>query len=605
MMDLCRLLAEDRPADSIVARRWDAGIGSSQDVVWAQFVADVDRLHGRLADHQRGGWVLLTEDAYAFAVGLFALWHAESYAILPPTRQPEVLAQLQTRVVGVISDRPAWFESGSSIHPLDRDEDLADREPIRLSELGREAFAVELFTSGTTGDEKSTTKRIAHLEDEVAQLEAWRGAQLDGAWFFSTASHQHLYGLLFGVLWPLCSGRPFDAHHYLHADELLPKMLEAPTSVLASVPTSIKHIARHTSFPMLRERCRAVFSSGGPLPTTTAHAVADVLGSAPVEVLGSTETGGIAWREQSPAVDDVPWTPFACVQIRRDEETGILRVDSPLVSIASGDSGFATGDLIELCPDGRFRLGGRSNQVAKVGEKRVDLAYMGSQLRSHEWIDDAALTTIERDTEQRVAAVLVASRRGLEVLRLQGRRAFIREVRASLSDRWDPVVHPRHWRFVDRLPDNEQGKLTRDALTALFRDAVLPTRTTDRPRIHEEVRSSGSIERTCEVPEDLQCFNGHFPGFPVVPGILQLDWAMELVAVLLGSSPAIQEIESFKLIRPLGPGMQFRLQVAIDDTDEMDEAEPDCLAMKFSLSSEKETFSVGRITLVASGSSSA
>lgn len=604
-MDLCRLLAEDRPADSIVARRWDAGIGSSQAIEWAQFVSDVRQLHGCLAGQQRGAWVLLTEDAYAFAVGLFALWHSESYAILPPNRQPEVLAQLQTRVAGVITDRPGWFESGSSIHPLDRDEDRADPGPLRLRELDREAFAVELFTSGTTGDEKSTTKRIAHLEDEVVQLEAWRGAQLDGAWFFSTASHQHLYGLLFGVLWPLCGARPFDAHHYLHADELLPKMLEAPASVLASVPTSIKHIARHSSFPMLRERCRAVFSSGGPLPTATAHAVAELLGPAPVEVLGSTETGGIAWREQSPALDDVPWTPFACVRIGRDEETGILRVNSPLVSIASGDSGFATGDLIEPCPDGRFRLGGRSNQVAKVGEKRVDLAYMGSQLRSHEWIDDAALTTIERDTEQRVAAVLVASRRGLEVLRLRGRRAFIHDVRASLSDRWDPVVHPRHWRFVDRLPANEQGKLTRDALAALFRDAVLPTRTTDRPRIHEEVRGSGSIERTCEVPDDLQCFDGHFPGFPVVPGILQLDWAMDLVAVLLGSQPAIQEIESFKLIRPLGPGMQFRLQVVIEDADAKGESEQGGLAMKFSLSAENETFSVGRVTLATSGSPSA
>ncbi len=603
-MDLCRLLAEDRPADSIVARRWDAEFGVSQTIDWARFVADVRRLQGRLAGQRRGAWVLLTEDAYAFVVGLFALWHSDSYAVLPPNRQPEVLAQLQTRVAGVITDRPGWFESGSSIHPLDCEDGSADPKSDPRTGLCRDAFAVELFTSGTTGDEKSNTKRIAHLEDEVIQLEAWRGAQLDGAWFFSTASHQHLYGLLFGVLWPLCSGRPFDTHHYLHADELLPKMLEAPASVLASVPTSIKHIARHASFPLLRDRCRAVFSSGGPLATATAHAVAEELGRAPVEVLGSTETGGIGWREQTPGLDDVPWTPFGCVRIARDDDTGSLRVDSPLVSVATGDAGFATGDLIEMIPDGRFRLGGRSNQVAKVGEKRVDLAYMGSQLRSHEWIDDAVLTTIERDTEQRVAALLVASPRGLDVLRVRGRRAFIRDLRASLSDRWDPVVHPRHWRFVDRLPHNEQGKVTREALAALFRDAAEPTRTTDRPRVLQEARGNGSIERTCEVPEDLQCFRGHFPGFPVVPGVLQLDWAMDLAAVVLGTTPTIQEIETFKLIRPLGPGARFRLHVVIDDSAAMEVVEPEGLAMKFSLSSTTETFSVGRITLALPGSSS-
>lgn len=597
-MDLCRLLAEDRSSDSVVARRWDAEIGATQTVTWGEFVEDVVRLHGRLADHQKGAFVLITEDAYAFAVGLFALWHADCFAILPPNRQPEVLAHLQTRSVGVITDRPGWFESGSSLHPLDRSVAPAGALRHPLPSLRRESAAVELFTSGTTGDEKSTIKRIQHLEDEIVQLEVWRGDALDGAWFFSTASHQHLYGLLFGVLWPLGSARPFDAHHYLHAGELLPKMAEAPASVLASVPTSIKHIARHPSFSALRGHCRIVFSSGGPLPTATAHAVAEGLGVPPVEVLGSTETGGIAWREQSPGLLDVPWTPFACARIARDEESGILRVHSPLVSIATGDAGFATGDLIELERDGRFRLGGRANQMVKVGEKRVDLAYMGSQLRAHEWVDEAALTTIERDTEQRVAAVLVASQRGLDVLRARGRGALIRDLRASLSDRWDPVVHPRHWRFVESLPENEQGKVTREALVALFRDEEPPVRMPDRPLVLDELRGERSIERTCEVPDDLHCFRGHFPGFPVVPGVLQLDWAMEIGAVLLDAPPVIREIASFKLISPLQPRVRFRIHVALEDTQD------DGVALRFSLTGRKEKFSVGRILLAPPGSSS-
>jgi len=603
-MDLCRLLAEDRPSDSVVARRWDAEIGATQTVSWGRFVDDVRRLHGRLVEQQKGAFVLITEDAYAFAVGLFALWHADCCAILPPNRQPEVLAQLQTRSTGVITDRPGWFESGSSLHPLEHIGVPAASDPPPLPRLRRASAAVELFTSGTTGDEKSTTKRIEHLEDEIVQLEAWRGAEIDGAWFFSTASHQHLYGLLFGVLWPLASARPFDAHHYLHPDELLPKMSEAPASVLASVPTSIKHIARHPSFGALRDHCRIVFSSGGPLPTATAHAVAEGLGRPPVEVLGSTETGGIAWREQAPGIVDVPWTPFASVRVARDDETGILRVSSPLVSIATGEAGFATGDLIELSPDGRFRLGGRANQVVKVGEKRVDLAYMGSQLRAHEWIDEAALTTIEHDTEQRVAAVLVASQRGRDVLQARGRSAFIRDLRASLSDRWDPVVHPRHWRFVESLPENEQGKVTREALVALFREEEPPARMPDRPLVLDEMRGDRSIERTCEVPDDLHCFRGHFPGFPVVPGVLQLDWAMEVGAVLLGGAPVVREIASFKLISPLQPGVRFRIHVGLEEAKAVGDAGRDGVAMRFSLTGREEKFSVGRILLAAPGSSS-
>ena len=47
---------------------------------------------------------------------------------------------------------------------------------------------------------------------------------------------------------------------------------------------------------------------------------------------------------------------------------------------------------------------------------------------------------------------------------------------------------------------------------------------------------------------------------PVVPGVLQLDWAMDLVVQLLGQAPRVTEIESLKLTSPLRPGQRFRIQ---------------------------------------------
>ena len=45
----------------------------------------------------------------------------------------------------------------------------------------------------------------------------------------------------------------------------------------------------------------------------------------------------------------------------------------------------------------------------------------------------------------------------------------------------------------------------------------------------------------------------------MVPGVLQLDWAMELVAQLLGQAPRVAEIQSLKLTSPLRPGQRFRV----------------------------------------------
>lgn len=561
MIPVSRLLAQGRKAESVVARRWDERLRRVELLTWEDLHADVARLRARLLREPAGPWVLLAEDGYAFAVGLLGLWHAGRHAILPPNRQSRTLHLLQTRAVGTLSDRAEWFDSALPVHPLQVEEGTAAPEVARV--LPREALSVELFTSGTTGGEKPVVKRVAHLEDEVEQLEACFGEALGDATFFSTAAPQHLYGLLFGVLWPLCAGRPFQTERFLHASELVPRMLDAGTSVLASVPTVLRRLARHGGMAALRGHCRAVFSSGGPLAADTAHALAGTLGEPPIEVFGSTETGGIAWRRQRPGEARPLWEPFPVVEVRRDESTGLLRVRSPLVSIDADGGGVATGDRIDLRPDGRFELGGRADRVVKVGEKRLDLDSMASALRAHEWVDDVALATIERDADLRVAAVVVGSEEGLEALRREGRRAFQQGLLEALADSWDPVLHPRYWRIVSELPTNAQGKLPRESIERLFASGAQGPGAQDRPEVLEELRGSDFIERTCRVPDDLQCFAGHFPGSPLVPGVLQLDWAMDLAGLLLGATPAIERIEALKFLAPLLPGMQFQIHVRL------------------------------------------
>ena len=185
MSPLCHLLLESRDPVLEVARRWDRATRSDQVVHWHEFQRDVAGLRDRIVSEPEGAWVLLTEDAYAFAVGLFALWHAGRYAISPPNRQPGSLRTLRTRAVGVVSDRPDWFPESVSLDPLTESE---PGDPARLTPLDPDALAMELFTSGTTGAEKPVTKRIRHLEDEVRELHVAWNAVIGDASFFSAAS---------------------------------------------------------------------------------------------------------------------------------------------------------------------------------------------------------------------------------------------------------------------------------------------------------------------------------------------------------------------------------------------------------------------------------
>jgi 3-hydroxyacyl-[acyl-carrier-protein] dehydratase len=62
-------------------------------------------------------------------------------------------------------------------------------------------------------------------------------------------------------------------------------------------------------------------------------------------------------------------------------------------------------------------------------------------------------------------------------------------------------------------------------------------------------------ELDIEAPLDHPCYAGHFPGRPIVPGVLLLD----LVVAALGLG-APRALDSVKFHRALAPGERFTLR---------------------------------------------
>lgn len=462
---LSRLLLEERPADPLVA--WRTGErGVDREVRWEEFRHQVASLQLELARLPRGQVALYTADSYALAVGLFAIWHAGRVALCPPNGQPGTLEALSDLVIAGVSDGPGAVPG----RPLLSPEARPGPAPLRTawSPLAPDAVAVELFTSGTTGRGKAIAKTLAHLEREVQSLEANLGPRVEGAPAIGSASHQHLYGMLFRVLWPLATGRPFHARIFLHAEEILTRVRAHGSCALASVPAHLKRLAEREGFLPLARHCRVVFSSGGPLAADTAERWERAAGEAPIEIFGSTETGGVAWRQQGRGRENAAWAPFPSIRVGRDAQDGRLRVHSPFASLGDEGAGFAMGDRVRLLPDGRFVTLGRADRVLKIGEKRLSLPDMEERLLEHPWIEAVALLPLERRGETRVAAVVVLGEPGREALRAQGRRALRVALADSLAREWDRVLLPRAWRFVDALPEDAQGKVTLRSLQGLF-----------------------------------------------------------------------------------------------------------------------------------------
>ena len=66
---------------------------------------------------------------------------------------------------------------------------------------------------------------------------------------------------------------------------------------------------------------------------------------------------------------------------------------------------------------------------------------------------------------------------------------------------------------------------------------------------------------TLRVPQNLRYLDGHFPGFPVVPAVAQLQWAMDGARDLLDREPILYAIEALKFTGLLRPDQVFDLRV--------------------------------------------
>jgi len=221
--------------------------------------------------------------------------------------------------------------------------------------------------------------------------------------------------------------------------------------VLVSVPAQLRGlvIADAGELPAVSR----VFSSAAPLPPRVARAVRDELGWTITEVFGSSETGGIGWRQSG---GEGPWRPLPGVSVDVDAD-GQLLLESPFLP-PDAPRPYTGGDRVELLEDGRFLHRGRADGVLKIGGVRVSLAEVERRLLDLEGVRDAGVLGVAVDGPRghEIHAAVVAP--GLDKA----------AIRAGLRDWLAPVAMPRRLKLVDALPRTDSGKLRRADLEALF-----------------------------------------------------------------------------------------------------------------------------------------
>ncbi|PTO61508.1 AMP-binding protein [Vibrio splendidus] len=441
---LSELLSQNRSPDPIVC------FDDNSEITWQTFNDDLSRLVHLLSSSPFQRVAICTQDSYLFSVAFLACAVSKKHIILPGNYQPCALAELSEHFDCLLVDDSIGEVEVSDVRNIQNllDSNPKAQQPLidNLAPIDLVAIQLTLFTSGSSGTPKAIDKTLEHLDIEIAQLDKNWGDLLKGNRVHSTVSHQHIYGLLFRILWPLCSGVPFARHNLEYPEQILSHANKQ--SMLISSPALLKRLKHETKSAQLA----GVFSSGGPLPTESAHQALNLLGHFPIEVFGSTETGGIAFRQQESA--QTPWQLFDCIEASLNSEN-CIKLLSPYID---KNNWYQTADECEMVSSNQFILKGRTDRVIKIEEKRVSLVEVEKRLEQLPWISECVVIPFEEPERLILASVLVLSEEGQAKLATMSRGKFWLMLRSELRKWLEPIAIPRKYRIVDEIPLNSQGK---------------------------------------------------------------------------------------------------------------------------------------------------
>ncbi|RYZ36340.1 MAG: 4-coumarate--CoA ligase [Myxococcaceae bacterium] len=527
------LLVHGRPEGHPVARR------GGRVLDFAAFRARASGWRAAFAAHGGQRCALFHEDTFEFAAALLGAWHAGVCIYLPADARPATLEALRAHVEGFAGRAP------SDLTALTPTEDAgADFAP-----LSPDLAALVVYTSGSSGEPTAIPKRLSQLSSEVVTLGTLFDAEAGDAPVLATVSHQHIYGLLFRVLWPLASGRPFDAHGLPYPEDIVAALRPGPALLVAS-PAHLKRLPASLDWASVRGHLRGLFSSGGPLSPEALQACRELLGRAPVEVYGSSETGGVAWRRRDTG-DAASWRVMPGVEVRTDDDGEVLAVRSPHLDLPEG-AWFTTEDRAKAVPGG-FELLGRRDRLLKLEEKRVSLSAMERALVDGGLVREARVLPLADGHRVTLAVVAVPEPAGWRLQEAGGRRSLNQALREKLAPHFESSALPRRFRYLEAMPVNPQGKSTEAALAALFDPR--------RPPFQVLERAPERVLLSVEAQEGSPYFDGHFPGTPVLPGVVQVEWALLLGREHFALPPDFLRLETLKFQQVIPPGTHLTLEL--------------------------------------------
>jgi acyl-coenzyme A synthetase/AMP-(fatty) acid ligase len=395
----------------------------------------------------------LCEDRYRFLVAFCAVALRGQTTLLPPSRTRAAIDEVRAQ-------HPDSYCLGDGdacgcepLSPLPHYVRVPDVLPERAGDaphIDDDVLVAIGFTSGSTGKPTPNRKswrgfRTSTAQNLAALADLWPAGATPHV--VATVPPQHMYGLELSVLLPLLGVAAVHRARPFFPEDIAGALRDACAHrLLVTTPVHLRAlVASDVALPPLA----GIVTSTAPLPQALAAAAEARFGCEVRELFGSTETCVIARRRTA---REEAWTPLQGVRLQPQP-------DGTLVHGAHLAVPVPLADLVELEPDGRFRLRGRQSDLLEIAGKRASLGDLTRRLLAIPGVEDGVVFQLDAAAAggvQRIAALVVAP--------TLDEGAILRALRAGI----DPVFLPRRLRRVPALPRNDTGKLPRAALLRLL-----------------------------------------------------------------------------------------------------------------------------------------
>jgi malonyl-CoA/methylmalonyl-CoA synthetase len=500
--------SRDASAPALFGRARDHGlrpaiIGEGRPYSYRDLLLASEAVAGRLLagrpDLEEERVAFLVAPGFEYVAVQWGIWRAGGIAVPlavshPPPELAYVIEDADAAVVmvaGEFAQRvPAEvFGAGRRrvliLDPLEPFEPPVD---LGLPRLGPERRALILYTSGTTSRPKGVVTTHGGLEAQIRTLvEAWEWCADDH--ILCVLPLHHVHGIVNVLQCALWSGACCTMHPGFDAGTTWDAIGGGRLTLFMAVPTIYSRLiaAWRQSAPERRaelsascQQLRLMVSGSAALPVSVLEEWREISGHTLLERYGMTEIGMALSNplhgERRPGTVGVP---LPGVRVRLVDESGDVVAEGipgeievrgpgvfreywrrPEATQAAFRAGwFRTGD-VAVVEDGYYRILGRSSvDIIKTGGYKVSALEIEEVLRTHPAVKECAVVGLpDPEWGERVGVALVAAGPPVEETTL---RAWARE-------RLAPYKVPTRVAWVDDLPRNAMGKVTKPAVRELL-----------------------------------------------------------------------------------------------------------------------------------------